>query len=176
MQKFLILSLRLNNLNFSQVGKCHCDCFVHDSPPLLAALPSQLPTSSSSPHLQILELSTPCWHLFKEHSRSLPRHYIEPVSYAPLGIRASTASTKTCSKVPRQRPSTNCWEKVLTGKTFSSEFPHMPMPLCTNVIVISKSLGGPVCNLCLLYRAIQKDFKIKYFLNTKAVSVAGSDT
>ena len=42
MKKCLTLNLRLNNLNFSQVGKCHCDCFVHDSPPLLAALPSQL--------------------------------------------------------------------------------------------------------------------------------------
>lgn len=42
MKKFLTLNLCLNNLSFSQVGKCHCDCFVHDSPPLLAALPSQL--------------------------------------------------------------------------------------------------------------------------------------
>lgn len=133
-------------------------------------------TSSSSPHLQILELSAPCWHSFKEHSRSLPRHYIEPGSCAPLGTRASTASTKTGSKVPWQCPSTNCREKVLTEKIFSSKFPHMPMPLCTNVIVISKSLCGPACNLCSLYRAIQRGFKVKYFLNTKAVSVPRSDT
>ena len=42
MKKFLTPNLQLNNLYFSQVGKCHCDCFVHDSPPLLAVLPSQL--------------------------------------------------------------------------------------------------------------------------------------
>lgn len=131
--------------------------------------------SSSSPHLQILELSALCWHLFKEHSRSLPRHYIEPGSCAPLGTRASAASTETCSKVPRQCPSTNCREKVLTEKIFSSKFPHMPTPPCTNVIGISKSLCGPVCNLCSLYRAIQRDFEIRYFLNTKAASVPGSD-
>lgn len=42
MKKFLALNSHLNNLHFSQVGKCHCGCFVHDSPPCLAALPSQL--------------------------------------------------------------------------------------------------------------------------------------
>lgn len=37
-----ILTLSLNSLNFSQVGKCHRDCFAPDSPPLPASLPSQL--------------------------------------------------------------------------------------------------------------------------------------
>lgn len=42
MKNILTLNLCPNNLNSSQVGQCPCGCFVHDSPPLLAALPSQL--------------------------------------------------------------------------------------------------------------------------------------
>lgn len=120
-------------------------------------------TSSSSPHWQILELSALCWLLFKDHSRSLPRHYIELGSCALLGTWASTASTMTCYMVPWLCPSTNWWEKVLTEETFSSKFPHMPKPVGTNVRVISKSLCGPVSKLGSLYRAVQRDFKIKYF-------------
>lgn len=174
MKESLTLNFRLNNLNSGWRTPLQLFCSWLATSPCCSSITTS--TSSSSPHWQILELSALCWLLFKDHSRSLPRHYIELGSCAPLGTWASTAGTMTCSMVPWLCPSTNWWEKVLSEETFSSKFPRMPRPLDTNVIAISKSLCQPVSNLRLLYRAVQGHCKIKYSLNTKAVSVPRSDT
>lgn len=158
------LNLSLNNLIFFsgwQMPLCLFCSWLATSPCLPSTATS---ASSSSPHLQIPELSALCWHLVKEHSRSLPRHYIEPGSCAPLGTRPSTASTETCSEMwpcPSLGQGPN-WENILV---------QVPIYAKANLHKYNgnkRAFMWNLYNLCLLEsyfteKKNQRDSKIKHF-------------